>query len=98
MGVPITREIAKVRDRLMAAVQQAELHRLVRSHVRDDLHADLFQWRPAVAGLILEHPLLERFGNYRPGVEDPEALGHHGSISLRGLRRDAIDHSVREGD
>ena len=67
-------------------------------HVRHYLHADLFERRPAVGEVILDHPLLEGLAHDRPGVGDAEGFGDHGSIGIGRLGCDAIHHAVRKRD
>ncbi len=80
----------------MACVQQAQLHRLVRVNVGDDLHADFFERRPTIAEGVFDDPLPERLSYHGPGIHDAECLGHHGPVGIGGLGRDAINHRIRE--
>ena len=43
MHQAVAREIAEVAQRLMAGIQQPQLHQLIRHHVRDDLHPNVLQ-------------------------------------------------------
>src|SRR5207237_9753241 len=67
-------------------------------NVAHDLHADFLEWWSTIAEFVFDHPLLERLSHDRPGVGDAERPGHHRSISIGGLWRDAVDHAIGEGN
>ena len=93
---PVAREVAEVAQRLVAGVEQPQLHQLVRLDVVDDLRAGVLQRRPPEAELVLEHPLRERLAHHRPLVLDAEPLGQSGAVVVGGDRGDAVDHAVGE--
>ncbi len=88
----------RIGDRRMAAVEDADLHQLEGRDVVDELHADLFQRRPPVGEIVLQHPLHERFAEHRPVVLEAEFLGEDRALAVGRRRRDAVDHGVRKGD
>ena len=49
-------QVGEVAQALVAGVEQSQLHQLVRRHVVDQQHVDLFQRGPAVGEVVLEHP------------------------------------------
>ena len=95
---PVAVEVGEVAERLVARVEQAQLHQLVGLDVVDDLDADVLVGRAAERERVLEHPLRERLADHRPGVVDVEALLDLGAVGVGGLRRDPVDHRVRERD
>ena len=70
--VAVAGEVAEVAERLVAGVEQPQLHQLVGHDVVDELHAGVLEGRPAVGEVVLEHPLGERLAHDRPAVLDPE--------------------------
>ena len=88
----------RVGDRRVAAVEDADLHQLERTHVGDELDADLLERRPPRAEPVLEHPLAERLAEHRPGVVDAVALAQKRALRVRRRRRDAVDHRVGKRD
>ena len=82
----------------MAAVEHPQLHALVRLDVAHHFGADVLEWRPAGGELVLDHPLSEGFGHYRPGVVKAGEPADHLAIAVRGCRNDAVDHGRGEGD
>ena len=95
---PVAAQVAEVRDRLVARVEQPELHQLIGLDVVDDLHADVLVRRPPGAELVLQHPLGERLAHHRPAIVDPEARAHLLDVLVGGRGRDAVDHAVGERD
>ena len=55
-------------DRAVAGIQDADLGFLVRIDGVDHLHTDLLPRRPAVAEVVLDHPLNEALAHHRRGV------------------------------
>ena len=56
---------AEIRKRRVTPVQQAQLHRLERRDVVDELRAGVFPARPRRAEAVLDDPLPERLGRHR---------------------------------
>ena len=70
VGVAVATEVAEVAHRLVAGVEQPQLHQLVGPDVVDDLHADPFELRTTEREVVLEGPLGERLAHDRPAVVD----------------------------
>ena len=98
MRVAVAREVAEVGERLVAGVEETQLHQFVRHDVCDELDFGLLEFRPAEREVVFEHPLRERLADDWPGVVDAEARLHLLDVGRRGDRRDAVDHGVRECD
>ena len=80
----------------MAAVEQAQLHRLERRDIGDELRAGVFPARARAGEAVLDDPRDERLGDDRRGIgnaEKPRGLGH---IVVRRRGHDAIDHRARK--
>ena len=98
MHEPVAHQVTQIAQSLMTGVEQPQLHQLVRLHVGNDLHAGVFELRPAVGEVVFEHPLRERLAEYRPLIIEAEPAAERGAIGLGRLRRDAVDHAVGEPD
>ncbi len=98
MRVAVAGQVAQVAQRLVAGVEQPQLHQLVGLDVVDDLHADPLQRRPPGGEAVLEHPLGERLTHHRPPVVDAEPVREHGPVRVGGHRGDPVHHRVRERD
>ena len=96
MGVAVARQIAKVGKRLVAGIEQAQLHELVRLDILNNLHADLLERRAAQGEVIFQHPLGKRLAHHGPGIFNAKALGELFDIRGRGHWRDAVYHGVGE--
>ncbi len=75
MGIAVARQVAEVAQRLVAGVEQPQLHQLVGDDVAHHLHARVLEGRPALAEVVLEHPLRERLAHHGPAVVEAELLG-----------------------
>ncbi len=95
-GVPCKR--AQVGHGHVAGIQQANLHQLIRQHIRDDLRAGFFPWWARVGEGVFNDPLQKRFGHHGPGVLDAEVLSQLVAVGIGRGRRDAVDHAVGKGD
>ena len=78
-------------------VEHPQLVELPVVHAVGEKHADVFPLRPPGGEVVLDDPLAEGLGDDRPGdrrsrllVDEPRPIG------VGGLRRDAVDHRVRE--
>ena len=91
-------EVAEVGHRLMGGVEQPQLHQFVGLDVGDQLHPDVFQWRPAGGEVVLQYPLDERFGQTPATRRRCRTGGDHGLVLVGGGRGDAVDHRVGEAD
>ena len=81
-GLPqvfVPQQIAEVRERRMAAVQQTQLHRFERRDVGDHARPRPPTPDAAAAKAILDHPIAERLGDDRRAIGDAE--------QVRGSRR-----------
>jgi hypothetical protein len=97
VGVPVPAQVAQVAERLVAGVEQAQLHQLVRLDVGDELDADVLEGRPSCGAAlegVLERPLGERLADHRPRVLDAELVGQGGDVLRCGDRGDPVDHRV----
>ncbi|OIQ70133.1 hypothetical protein GALL_482580 [mine drainage metagenome] len=102
VGHRLMREIdihqaAGVGDDGVAAVEDADLHRLIDMHMVGEGNADLFQRRSTGGEVILQHPLAERLAGHRDVIFDPKAAGE-GAFARAGSGGDAVDHAVGESD
>ena len=82
----------------MAAVQDADLHRLIGVDMRGEGDADLFQRRTASGEMILQHPLAEGFAGDGNRIGGQPELRRDGAFAGAGGGGDAVDHAIREGD
>ena len=71
---PVAGQVAEVAHRLVARVQQPELHQLVRLDVVDQLGTDRLVGGASEREVVLQNPLREGLAHDRPGVGDPEPL------------------------
>ena len=89
-------EKAEIGERRVAAVQEAQLHRLERRDVGDELRAGVLPARARAGEAVLDHPLRVRLGDDRRGVGDAEQPRGLGDVGVGRRRHDAIDHRARE--
>ena len=66
-------------------------------HAVGEENADVLEPRPSRRERIFEHPLPKGLRDHRPPVVDSEGVVQPGAIGVGRLRRDAVDHRVREG-
>ena len=59
--------------------------------------AGIFPPGPPGGEAVLDHPLAVGLTDDRPAVVDADLVPQPGSIDVVGLRRDPVDHRVREG-
>nr|GEX10615.1 hypothetical protein [Tanacetum cinerariifolium] len=95
---PIALQRAQVGQCQVAAVEQLDLHLLVRRDVVGKLHADLFPGRAAVDEFVFQHPLHEGFADHRPGIVDAFLVMQLQAVGAAGHGRDAVNHGVGEAD
>ena len=88
----------QVGNRRMAAVENADLHRLMGSHVAGQCDPHLFQRRAPGAETIRKHPLAERFAKHGCVVVDSELVAQQLPLPLRRRGGDPIHHAVGKGD
>ncbi len=88
----VPREKPEIGERRMAAVQQAQLHRLERRDVGDELRPVVLPRGPRAGEAILDHPLPERLEHDRRGVRESGAARRFGDVGRRRRGHDAIDH------
>ena len=86
-------EISKCR---MARIQQAELHRLERHDIGDELRAADFPARSRRNERVLDHPLLEWLKDNRRGIVHPERCVVVANVRRGRRRDDSIDHCRRK--
>jgi hypothetical protein len=72
----------RVGDGGVAAIENADLHVLVGRDVLDELHADVFQRRPAGGEIVLQHPLLEALAEHRPIVFNAKIVREQGDLAI----------------
>ena len=82
----------------MTGVEDAALHRLVRSDLRHHLDADLLPGRTPVGEVVLHHPLGERLAIDRYQVRDAARLVQVAPDLGRDHWRDPVDHAVWESN
>ncbi len=88
----------RIGDRRMAAVEDADLHQLVRRDIGHELYAHLFQRWTSGGEMILHHPLLEFFAEDWPVVVNAEFIRQQIDFTFAGRRRNAVHHRIRERD
>ncbi len=94
----MTGEEAQIGERRVAAVQQAQLHRLERRDVGDELGAVVLPARARGDEAVLDHPLPERLEDDRNRIGEPELTRDVGDVGVGRRRHDAVDHRRRERD
>ena len=92
------RRHAETGERRMRGIQQAQLHRLERRHVANELDAVARPVRTAGGEPILDDPLRETFGADRTIVAQPGQRQRLIAIGRHRGRHDPVDHRVRAGD
>src|SRR6516164_4148561 len=90
----IPQQHADVTKRLMARVQQPDLHLLVRKNIGSHLRAYSFPLRPSEREMIFNNPLLEWFRHHRPAILNSEFFLDKRSMHVGRGRRNSIDHAV----
>ncbi|KGC71273.1 hypothetical protein DP56_5914 [Burkholderia pseudomallei] len=91
-------QLAGIGDRRVRAVQQAQLHLLVRPHVGRDERARVLPARPCAREAVLEHPLRERLADDRRLVAHADTRLHPVERFGRRGGHDPVDHRVRKRD
>ena len=88
----------RIRDRRVAAVEDADLHQLVRRDIRGEGRADRLQRRPPRRKPVLDDPLPEFLAEHRPVVFDTPAIAQDRAFAVGGGGRDTVDHRIGESD
>ena len=92
----VPREETEIRERRVAAVQEAQLHRLERRDVGDDLRAVVLPCGTRAGEAVLDHPLPERLEHDRRRVgQSGEARGL-GNVGRGRRGNDPVDHRRRK--
>ena len=88
-------QFACAADHLMATVEDADFHGLVRMDIMGESRACPVPIRTTGAEIILDHPLAKVFMRHRRAVLDAEILRER-NLARPGGGDDAIDHGIGE--
>ncbi len=90
-------EAPGIGDDRVAAVQDADLHRLEFMDMGGELDAHFLQRGAALGEVVLQHPLPEGLAGHGHRVVGQAEFGRHGAFARAGGRGDAVDHAIGEG-
>ena len=80
----------------MRRIEHPQLVQLPVVHAVGEESTDVLPRGPARRERVFEHPLTKRLRDHRPPVVEPALVAQEGAIGVGRLRRDAVDHRVRE--
>jgi hypothetical protein len=78
------------------AIEKAGFECLVWRDVRHKVHANVFEWRPSLAEIILDDPLRKGLRGNGGKIGHPESTSHQRLKPFVRARGDPINHAVRE--